>query len=141
MSSTIIQNIQTCIQTNDSFGFYYINDTHHLLESTEDNNTLFICYPLLIDIENNILIAIFSNTDLDDIKTILNKDTFSTSFNPTEGIESTALYSFNLEKMIEFTDYSDDAWDKYSSCEGCRYGHSNQQGHMDYGGCMYSSEY
>lgn len=41
---------------------------------------------------------------------------------------------------IRFMDYSEESWDKYSTCEGCRYGFSNQQGHMEVGGCLYLEE-
>ena len=130
MSSNLITNIQNCIQSSTQFGFYY---TFHP-ENVDENNKVLVCYPLFINIEDNTLIAIFSNDDIQNVKHLISKDTFATSFNPNEELESTRLYSFKIEDIIEFTDYSDDAWDKYSSCEGCRYAISNQQGH--YGGCI-----
>lgn len=39
------------------------------------------------------------------------------------------VFYFHKEEIIPFDDYSENAWDKYSDCEGCRYGYSNQQGH------------
>jgi hypothetical protein len=44
--------------------------------------------------------------------------------------------TYNLNYCEKFTDYSEDAVDKYSSCEGCRYAYGNQLGHMGYGGCI-----
>ena len=135
MSPTLITNIQTCIQSNSPFGFYYsINDDQHQIESTEVKNKLLVCYPLLID--DATLIAIFSNTELDIVKTMINKDFNTIQFNPSKERETTTVYSFDLDKIIEFTDYGENSWDKYSNCEGCRYGYSNQQGHMGFGGCI-----
>ena len=39
------------------------------------------------------------------------------------------IFYFPIESILPFEDYSEDAWDKYSDCEGCRYGYSNQEGH------------
>ena len=39
------------------------------------------------------------------------------------------IFYFPIENVLPFEDYSEDAWDKYSECEGCRYGYSNQEGH------------
>jgi hypothetical protein len=45
-----------------------------------------------------------------------------------------------VKNIIEFTDYDKESfWEKYSKCEGCRYGLNNQLGHMEYGGCMNQS--
>jgi len=43
--------------------------------------------------------------------------------------DSSICFYFPISDIIPFDDYSDSAWDKYSDCEGCRYGYSNQQGH------------
>ncbi len=43
---------------------------------------------------------------------------------------------YELKYCETFTDYNEYAMDKYSSCEGCRYGYGNQLGHTGYGGCV-----
>ncbi len=133
MNSTLLNTILQSIYTNNYIAFYYNNDTDHLI----------YCYPIFIHSQSNKLISIFSKADLDLIKNKVNNDSIASihEFEYTEQIDDTKLYSFDLDKIIEFTDYGENAWDKYSSCEGCRYGLSNQQGHMDFGGCMYTEEY
>lgn len=86
-------------------------------------------------IKNNTLFAFYytsSNEDTECIfmypKSIKNKTLFG--LNTTK--ENTVSYL--ILNMIPFTDFTSDAWEKYSQCQGCRYGLSNQQGH--YGGCI-----
>jgi hypothetical protein len=141
MSTTLVTNILKVIESNKEFGFYYNTESNNT-ESNDNDNKLIICYPVFIHLTKNKMIGIFSKDNLIDIKNkIVNYSIVSTcEFDKNEKVDTTVLYSFDLDKVIEFTDYSEDAWDKYSTCEGCRYNLSNQQGHTEYGGCLYTEE-
>ncbi len=80
--------------------------------SNEDIECIFV-YPQFISLTKTILFA------LD--KTKENKVTYL------------------MSNIQPFTDFTSNAWDKYSECQGCRYGLGNQQGH--YGGCIKEPEY
>ena len=79
--------------------------------SNEDIECIFV-YPECISLTNTILFA------LD--KTKENKVTYL------------------ISNIQPFTDFTSNAWDKYSECQGCRYGLANQLGH--YGGCISESD-
>ena len=121
------QEIENCIQNKLYFAFYYNYPSSSLKKV---NNTTYVD-----DVENDVeneenkltlkRFIPFSIHNLRDKFVIVEKlDEHSFQY----------YYSIYCEP---FTSYSEDAWDKYSNCEGCRYGLSNQQGHMDYGGCLY----
>jgi hypothetical protein len=111
------------IKLTEEIAFYYKND-----------KKLLIVYPIRIYLENNLLLATFSkfNANLNSIFY------FKMYSNSIEKIDEKEIYAFDIEHIEEFTDYSlTDAFDKYSTCEGCRYGYANQLGHMEEGGCLH----
>ena len=96
MSTLIINEIENCIKNNTLFAFYYTC-------SNEDTECIFM-YPK--DIKNNrasssdCYAGILFGLDLKKENTI----------------------SYLITNMNPFTDFTSDAWDKYSQCQGCRYG-------------------
>ena len=108
---------------DERIAFYYKND-----------KKLLIVYPIKTYIENNLLLASFSKLNL----TLNEKIELKMYSNSIEKIDKKEIYAFEIEDIEEFTDYSPtEAFDKYSKCEGCRYGYANQLGHMEEGGCLH----
>ena len=54
----------------------------------------------------------------------------------TKGETKNKVVQFHLNECSPFEDYSQDSFDPYSECDGCRYGQANQLAHMELGGCM-----
>ena len=110
------------IKLGEKIGFYYKN-----------NEELLIVYPVKIDKVYDLLLGTFSKIDI-----ILNSTINFRMYSDIKKIDLEQVYAFDIDLIKEFTDYSStDAFDKYSKCEGCRYGYSNQMGHMEEGGCLY----
>lgn len=118
--SQLKQNITNAINNKDRFGFYYNSDYK-----------LVIMYPYEIKTNLNgiaYLVAGFSPC--------VNREQTYTFFTNMDNIDISSLYLVELDKIIEFDDYNENAYDKYSTCVGCRYGMPNQLAHYDEGGCM-----
>jgi hypothetical protein len=108
---------------NNKIAFYYKNSKEFI-----------VLYSIKTDSENNILIGSFYPIDLNKIK---DKKVEVIKYNETQKVKFTnELYMFDMKHIVMFTDYSENAFDKFSKCEGCRYGYANQLGHMDEGGCL-----
>ena len=91
-------------------------------------------------IKNNSLFAFYYTCSNEDTECIFMYPKFiknNTLFGHDLKKENTVSYL--ISNMNPFTDFTSDAWDKYSQCQGCRYGLGNQQGH--YGGCISEPEY
>lgn len=98
------------------------------------NLKLIIVYPIKTWKEDNLLFASFSKLSLN------STDKIELKMYSSEKIDENEIYAFEIEHIEEFTDYSPtDAFDKFSKCEGCRYGYANQMGHMEEGGCLHLS--
>lgn len=69
----------------------------------------------------------------------VNYEFINTNLNQQEYIKINDK-KYSIKDIVEFTDYHTESyWEKFSECEGCRYGINNQLGHMEYGGCLYIS--
>jgi hypothetical protein len=86
----------------------------YYISSNEDVECIFM-YPQLISLTNTILF----------------------------GLDKTKKHkvTYLISNIRSFTDFTKDAWDKYSECEGCRYGLLNQMGHIGINGCIGNLEF
>jgi len=91
-------------------------------------------------IKNNSLFAFYYTCSNEDTECIFMYP-ISIKNNTLFGLDTTKenTVSYLIINMHPFTDFTSNAWDKYSQCQGCRYGLGNQQGH--YGGCIVEPEY
>jgi hypothetical protein len=100
---------------------------NHELNQAISNKTLFAFYYISSNEEKD-CIFIYPNC-------ILNNTLFGLDKNKQN------IVSYSISNLQPFTDFTNDAWNKYSECKGCRYGSPNQQNHIGINGCLGHIEY